>query len=168
MANLSRRQALKAISALLGTAITPVAAARLFDSAGDIQAGFEVLNRDQSSLVEEMQELLLALTDKEKSSFNLVAFVDLMLTHTVSLQERRECLQGAGLILANLKRRRDINMRLRGLFDVDASTHADILAKQGQPLSALAPAAREQYLIYKFIFVVREFLLLGYFTSQKL
>ncbi|MEO2267446.1 hypothetical protein V1358_09055 [Pseudoalteromonas sp. YIC-656] len=164
---MNRREALKAISILIGGAITPSAHARLFTQQSDTPLGYEVLNKAQIALVVQMSDLILALDEHQKPIFNLVAFVDLMLAHTVALEERTVCLQGGDLIIAKSNHACTLEDILRALFDIDARQLQHILAVQELPLPEVEEAHKKSYLMYKFIFTVREFLLLGYFTAQQ-
>ncbi len=164
---MNRREALKAISVLIGGAVAPSAQARLFARTRETADGFEVLNSVHISLVEHMNDLILALDEPQKPIYNLVAFVDLMLAHTVALGERAECLKGAEVIASRMSQEAEINVFLRSLFDVTPERLECILADQALMFNEVVEARQQEYLIYKFIFTVREFLLLGYFTAQK-
>ena len=104
----------------------------------------------------------------EQPYFNLVAFTDLMLANTLTVTERMACLKGAKLIAEGTLSSSQLAGKLTGLFSISLQQQQRIIAQQALPLSEVSPDKRDEYLIYKCIFTVREFLLLGYFTSEKL
>ncbi|URQ89901.1 hypothetical protein [Pseudoalteromonas sp. SCSIO 43101] len=167
MADLQRRNAIKCLAALLGVAITPVAATQLFDKTDD--SHFEVLKAAaHRDVVTQMQAVILELEPNEQLYFDLVAFTDLMLANTLNAAERTSCLKGAELIAAGDLSLPQLADKLTGLFTISLQQQQHIIAQQALPLSEVSPDKRDEYLIYKCIFTVREFLLLGYFTSEKL
>ncbi|MFY8284745.1 hypothetical protein AAEU31_14680 [Pseudoalteromonas sp. SSMSWG5] len=167
MADLQRRQAIKYLSALLGVAITPVAATQLFDKMDD--SHFEVLKEAaHRDVVTQMQAVILELDPAEQLYFDLVAFTDLMLANTVTATERMQCLQGAELIAQGNSCAPQLANKLKRLFAISEQQYQQVIELQGVPISQVTPAKHEEYLMYKCIFTVREFLLLGYFTSEKI
>lgn len=167
MADLQRRNAIKCLAALLGVAITPVAATQLFDKTDD--SHFEVLKAAaHRDVVTQMQAVILELEPNEQLYFDLVAFTDLMLANTLTVTERTACLKGAELIAAGDLSLPQLACKLKGLFSISLQQQQQIMAQQALSISEVSPDKRDEYLIYKCIFTVREFLLLGYFTSEKL
>ncbi len=167
MADLQRRHVIKCLTALLGVAITPVAATQLFDKTDD--SHFQVLKETaHRDVVSQMQAVILELEANEQLYFNLVAFTDLMLANTLSVNERAECLKGAELIVEGTLSQAQLADKLKGLFSISLQQQRRIIAQQALPLSEVSVDKHDEYLIYKCIFTVREFLLLGYFTSEKI
>lgn len=167
MADLQRRNAIKCLAVLFGAAITPVAATQLFDKVDDNH--FEVLKTvAHRDVVTQMQAVILELEPNEQLYFNLVAFTDLMLANTLTTTERTACLKGAELIAEGALSSSQLADKLTGLFTISSLQQQRIIAQQALSLSDVSPDKRDEYLIYKCIFTVREFLLLGYFTSEKL
>ena len=167
MADLQRRNAIKCLAALFGAAITPVAATQLFDKVDDNH--FEVLKTAaHRDVVTQMQAVILELEPNEQLYFNLVAFTDLMLANTLTVTEREACLKGAELIADGALSSSQLADKLTGLFSISLQQQQRIIAQQALPISEVSPDKRDEYLIYKCIFTVRELLLLGYFTSEKL
>lgn len=167
MADLQRRNAIKCLAALFGAAITPVAATQLFDKTDDNH--FEVLKTAAHwDVITQMQAVILELEPNEQLYFNLVAFTDLMLANTLTVSEREACLKGAELIAEGALSSSQLADKLKGLFSISLQQQQQIIAQQELPLYEVNLDKRDEYLIYKCIFTVREFLLLGYFTSEKL
>jgi hypothetical protein len=91
-----------------------------------------------------------------------------MLANTLTTTERTACLKGAELIAEGALSSSQLADKLTGLFTISLQQQQHIIAQQAFPLSEVSFDKRDEYLIYKCIFTVREFLLLGYFTSEKL
>ena len=91
-----------------------------------------------------------------------------MLANTLTVSERTACVKGAELIAEGVLSSSQIANKLTSLFTISSQQQQSIIAQQALPFSEVSLDKRDEYLIYKCIFTVREFLLLGYFTSEKL
>jgi hypothetical protein len=53
-------------------------------------------------------------------------------------------------------------------FDLPAAEKKDILNKQQKGAEGVTDEEKDNFALYKFLFTVREFALLGYFTSERI
>lgn len=160
---MNRRDALKSISLLLGTAITP-------DVARAVRGGyrapppgqpFRTLDRQQRELVATLTELIIPATDTPGARAARVdAFIDGLLTDIFTPKERNEFLDGLSSLDAHARTAHGVSF-LEGTAAQQVETltalERDALQRKASP-SADSPRAFFPWL--------KELTLVGYYTSE--
>jgi len=64
--------------------------------------------------------------------------------------------------------KKDVQKGFSRYFDLPPGQQEQVLARQRSAAEDIRDEEREDYAIYRFLFTVREFALLGYFTSERI
>ena len=109
---------------------------------------------------------------------NLPQFVDKMCADVLSSSDKKLVLKGGALFAnkmnsatgedASEANREAVEKVFKSYFDLDPSDTKAVLEQQKKDAAEINEDEQDSFKLYKFLFTIREFALLGYFTSEKI
>ena len=179
---MKRREAIKNLSLGIGYIVSAPAVLGVLESCSkntvpDWQSVF--LSDGQKHVVGHLIDIILPASDIPGGlDLNLPEFVDKMCADLLTDTDKEAFNKGSELFEADMRRergkeaiqsdRKDILATFERHFKVDDSEQARIVNLQAKGAAGLAGEELDRYHLYRFLFVVREFALLGFFTSERI
>lgn len=176
-----RREAIKNLSLGIGYVVSAPALMGVLESCSrpgpEWQAIF--LNEEQAHLVTHLVDIILPPSDIPGGlELNLPQFVDKMCADLLdeadldwfrqgSEQFSRSLASMTGKKVAN-SRRKEVLKVFESFFEVPENEKKLILERQRIGAEGLNGEDKDSFALYKFLFIVREFALLGYYTSEEI
>ena len=179
---MKRREAIKNLSLGIGYVVGAPAVLEILEScskkaAPDWNAAF--LNEGQRNLVTHLVDIILPSSGIPGGlDLNLPEFADKMCADLLTDEDKEVFNRGSELFAAEIEANsgRSASKSNRGevldvferFFKVAGSDKSRILQLQEKEATEIATEDRDEYALYRFLFVIREFALLGFFTSEKI
>lgn len=179
---MKRREAIRNLSLGIGYVVSAPAVLGVLESCSKKASPSwrsVFLNEEQKHVVEHLVDVILPATDIPGGlDLNLPEFVDKMCADLLTEVDKDWFNKGSELFGADIRtesgkdiiksERQDVLDIFERYFKVDSTEQARIFKLQQKEEAELADQDLDPYALYRFLFVVREFTLLGYCTSEKI
>ena len=170
---MKRREAIRNLSLGIGYVVSAPVVMRVLESCSEPTSDWKGVFLDEklAPLTVHLVDIILPSTDIPGGlDLNLPQFIDKMCADTLSSSDKKLVLNGGGLFANKVYEvnREDVEKVFKTFFDLDPSDTKKVLEQQKKDLSEINSDERESFELYKFFFTIREFALLGYFTSEKI
>lgn len=176
---MDRRKLLKTISLSLGCTLVAPSVFQILLSCEVKKDNHwipEYLNRSQATIVAHLADIIIPSTKTYGAKdVNIPQFIDLVLKDLVSDEEKKFILKGINLFYSKFKDlfRKDVINGTKNEFTELLSLYFDIPSEKKELIfeSLKRPEAESLYLdqfyIYKFLIFIRNYTLIGFYTSTK-
>ncbi len=178
---MNRREALKNISLGIGYVISSSALVSTIESCSDPKPGWTPVfftDGDQM-LIDHLVDIILPASRLPGGlELNLPQFVDKMCNDLLNEVDKEWVSQGRKGFAGSLEEaggnslevvgKKDVKKAFSRYFDLPPGQQEKVLARQRSGAEDISEEERDDYAIYRFLFTVREFALLGYFTSERI
>ena len=180
---MKRREAIKNLSLGIGYVVSAPAVLGILESCsgGESAPSWETVffNEEQRHLSGHLVDIILPSTDIPGGlDLNLPQFVDRMCADLLTESDKDWFQRGSQLFAADLQDssgkdvgrtgRKDVLEVFEKHFRVSQERKRAIQQRQSLGAEGLSQEEQDSYALYRFLFVVREFALLGYFSSEEI
>ena len=179
---MKRREAIKNLSLGIGYVVSaPVILGVLESCSKQETTAWETvfLSGEQRHMVSHLVDIILPSTDIPGGlDLNLPQFVDKMCEDLLTERDKKRFNEGSKLFANALRSnagkevsksgRRDVLDVFENYFKVSPEKQLEVLQTQEKGDDERAGEQLDQYHLYKFLIVVREFALLGYYSSEQI
>ena len=178
---MNRREALKGLSLSIGYIVSTPLVLSALESCTQPKISWSAVffDSNEQTLVSHLVDIVLPTSDIPGGlDLNLPEFADMMCNDVLNDQDQDLFHKGAKLfaekVIAPSKgsvenaTRSKTEQVFKSYFDLNEEESNRVLKRQSTDFISVKEGEKEDYLIYKFLFTVRSFALLGYFTSEKI
>lgn len=180
---MKRREAIRNLSLGIGYVVSAPAVLGVLQSCSGRESSpkWEVVffNEDQQHLSMHLVDIILPSSEIPGGlDLNLPQFVDRMCSDLLTETDKQWFQRGSQLFAGDLLEssgkevshsgKKDVLKVFEKHFKVQEGRKQEILRRQAIGAMDLSEAEQDSYALYRFLFVVREFALLGYFTSEEI
>lgn len=178
-----RREAIKNLSLGIGYVVSAPAVLGILESCsgGESAPAWEAVffNEEQGHLSSHLVDIILPTTEIPGGlDLNLPQFVDRMCADLLTESDKKWFQRGSQLFASDLLEssgrevgrsgRKDVLEVFEKHFKVSQESKRAILQRQALGTEGLSQEEEDGYALYRFLFIVREFALLGYFSSEEI
>ncbi len=177
---MKRREAIKNLSLGIGYVVSAPAVFGILESCSKGQPEWESVffKNELRSCVDHLVDVILPPSESPGGlELDLPRFVDKMSADILSPTDQELVSRGGALFAelvadssgkaAGQSTRQEVLKVFETYFDLPPDEKKRVLETQGKEPGEIDEEEKDNYALYKFLFVIREFALLGYFTSEK-
>ena len=178
---MKRREAIKNLSLGIGYVVSAPAVLGILESCSKPEPGWEAdfLSEELKPIVDRLVDIILPSSDIPGGlELNLPQFVDKMCADILVNKDQELVLNGGAFFAErvashaggdpNRATRQEVLDVFETYFDLPEAEKKAILYKQQKGAEEITAEEKDSFALYKFLFTVREFTLLGYFTSERI
>ena len=178
---MKRREAIKNVSLGIGYVVSAPAVLGILESCSKPEPSWtaDFLSDELKPLVNHLVDIILPSSDIPGGvELNLPQFIDKMCADILVKKDQEWVLRGGAFFAervashaggeANGATRQEVLEVFKTYFDLPEAEKKAILYKQQKGAEEIADEEKDSFALYKFLFAVREFALLGYFTSERI
>jgi uncharacterized protein YihD (DUF1040 family) len=178
---MDRRHAIKNIALTFGlTVATPTLLSLIKSCAKDTGLNtFDFFNRKTIVAIEFLIDIILPITTTVGGKdLNLAMFVDKIIKNVLNDRDQKEINMGLEEFVKHFEHtfnkkvqdgnRKDYEQVVKTYFDVPDKRKTEVFKLLQQNFTELPQQSKKDYVLYKFLTSVREFSMLGYYTSQTI
>lgn len=178
---MKRRQAIKNLTLGIGYVVSAPALLGIMESCSKSEPGWEsvFLGEELQPLVNHLVDIILPGSDIPGGlDLNLSQFIDKMCADILTKKDQEWVLKGGSFFaerVASLKggaansfSRQEVLKVFKTYFDLPSAQQKAVLDKQQKEAELVTDEEKVSFALYKFLFTIREFALLGYFTSERI
>lgn len=180
---MKRREAIRNLSLGIGYVVSAPAVLGVLQSCSGRESSPQweavFFNEDQQHLSTHLVDIILPSSEIPGGlDLNLPQFVDRMCSDLLTETDKQWFQRGSQLFAGDLLEssgkevihsgKKDVLKVFEKYFKVTEGRKQEILRQQAIGAMDLSEAEQDSYALYRFLFVVREFALLGYFTSEEI
>ena len=178
---MKRREAIKNLSLGIGYVVSAPAVLGILESCSKPEPGWaaDFLSDELKPMVNHLVDIILPSSDIPGGvELNLPQFVDKMCANILVKKDQEWVLSGGAFFAervasqaggeANGATRQEVLEVFKTYFDLPEAEKKAILYKQQKGAEEITDEEKDNFALYKFLFTVREFALLGYFTSERI
>ncbi len=180
---MKRREAIRNLSLGIGYVVSAPAVLGVLQSCSGRESSPQweavFFNEDQQHLSTHLVDIILPSSEIPGGlDLNLPQFVDRMCSDLLTETDKQWFQRGSQLFAGDLLEssgkevshsgKKDVLKVFEKHFKVPEGRKQEILRRQAIGAMDLSEAEQDSYALYRFLFVVREFALLGYFTSEEI
>lgn len=178
---MKRRQAIKNLSLSIGYLVSAPAVSAILESCAKSEPGWTAvfLNEELKPLVSHLVDIILPSSDSPGGlDLDLPQFVDKMCADILTKEDQEWFTQGGLLFSEHVARHTDGNGSqaspqdvldiFKTYFDLSPEKKKVVLERQQMDEEKMSHGDKESFSIYRFLLTIREFALLGYFTSERI
>ena len=178
---MKRREAIKNLTLGIGYVVGTPAVLGILESCSKSEPGWEAafFGEELKPLVSHLVDIILPSSDSPGGlDLNLPQFVDKMCADILTEKDRERVLEGGSLFAervvshaggdVNALRRQEVLDVFKVYFDLPAEDKSLVMDNQSKEVEQIPEEEKDSFALYKFLFSVREFALLGYFTSERI
>ena len=178
---MKRREAIKNLSLGIGYVVSAPAVLGILESCSKQEPNWQpvFLSDSVKPAVTHLVDVILPSSDSPGGlDLGLPQFIDKMCADILSESDREWVTTGGALFLAEISSsnggetpnasREAVLRAFKTYFDLPADQKQAVMGQQRHGAGDLRGEEKDRFAIYKFLFTIREFALLGYFTSEKI
>ena len=178
---MKRREAIKNLSLGIGYVVSAPAVLGILKSCSKQESNWEpvFLTDSVKPVVTHLVDVILPSSDSPGGlDLGLPQFIDRMCADILSESDQEWVTTGGALFLAEISSstgeetsnasRKDVLGVFKTYFDLPADQKQAVMRQQRHGPGELQGEGKDRFAIYKFLFTIREFALLGYYTSEKI
>ncbi len=178
---MKRREAIKNLSLGIGYVVSAPAVLGILESCSKPEKGWEAvfLGEELKPIVNHLVDIILPRSESPGGlDLNLPQFIDRMCADILTKTDRELVLRGGSLFAERVAShtgravikadRKEVKEVFEFYFDLSPEEQKAVLDRQQKGESGLNNEDKDSFALYKFLFGVREFSLLGYFTSERI
>jgi hypothetical protein len=178
---MKRREAIRNLSLGIGYVVSAPVVMRVLESCSEPKSDWKGVFLDEKlvPITEHLVDIILPSSDIPGGlDLNLPQFVDKMCADVLSSYDKKLVLKGGTLFAdqvysatgedASEANRKQVEKVFKSYFDLNPSDTKAVLEQQKKDAEEINEDELESFELYKFLFTIREFALLGYFTSEKI
>jgi hypothetical protein len=178
---MKRREAIKNLSLGIGYMVSAPAVLGILQSCSKAEPDWNAVFFDDElrPLVNQLVDIILPATDSPGGlDLNLPQFVDKMCDDILTKTDREWVLRGGSIFVervvshaggaVNEASRNEVLEVFKSYFDLSPEEKKAVMEGQQKGESGIDDEEKDSFAIYKFLFALREFSLLGYFTSERI
>ena len=178
---MKRREAIKNLSLGIGYMVSAPAVLGILQSCSKAEHDWNAVffGDELRPLVNQLVDIILPATDSPGGlDLNLPQFVDKMCDDILTKTDREWVLRGGSIFAervvshaggaVNEASRNEVLEVFKSYFDLSPEEKKAVMEGQQKGESGIDDEEKDSFAIYKFLFALREFSLLGYFTSERI
>lgn len=178
---MKRREAIKNLTLGIGYVVGAPAVVGILESCSKTEPGWEsvFLGEELQPLVNHLVDIILPRSESPGGlDLNLPQFVDKMCADILTKNDQEWVLRGGSFFAervasqtgraAEKASRQEVLKVFKTYFDLPPAEMKAILDKQQKGVKEVNDEEKVSFALYKFLFTLREFALLGYFTSERI
>lgn len=178
---MKRREAIKNLSLGIGYVVSVPTVLGILESCSKPETGWEAvfLGEELKPIVNHLVDIILPRSESPGGlDLNLPQFIDKMFADILTKTDREWVLRGGSLFAERVVShtggaaynadRKEVQEVFKSYFDLSPEEQKAVLDRQQKGESDLKNEEKDSFALYKFLFGVREFSLLGYFTSERI
>ena len=178
---MNRRNAIKNLTLGIGYVVSVPAVVGIMQSCEKENVSWDAvfLTDEEQNLVTHLADLILPTSEYPGGlEMNLPQFIDRMCADLLNEADKKHFAAGSKQFSESLKTAKgksllkassdDIEEVFAGFFDISSEEHEKIIGNHKKSIEELPEQEAETYALYKCLFSIREFALLGYFTSENI
>lgn len=178
---MKRREAIKNLSLGIGYVVSAPTVLGILESCSKPEPGWNAVffGEELTPLMNHLVDIILPGSDSPGGlDLNLPQFVDKMCEDILTKTDKEWVLRGgsffAGLVANHTggaaieANRKEVLEVFKSYFDLPSEERKAVLDRQRKGESGLKDEEKDSFALYKFLFALREFSLLGYFSSERI
>ena len=178
---MKRREAIKNLSLGIGYVVSAPTVLGILESCSKPESGWNAVffGEELTPLMNHLVDIILPGSDSPGGlDLNLPQFVDKMCEDILTKTDKEWVLRGgsffAGLVAnhsdgaAIEANRKEVLEVFKSYFDLPSEERKAVLDRQRKGESGMNDEEKDSFALYKFLFALREFSLLGYFSSERI
>jgi len=178
---MKRREAIKNLSLGIGYVVSAPTVIGILESCSKSEPGWEAVfhSEELQPLVNHLVDIILPASESPGGlDLNLPQFVDKMCADILTKKDQEWVLTGGSFFAervanhmggaADRASRKEVLEVFKTYFDLPPAEKKAVLDKQQNGAEEVTGEEKINFALYKFLFTVREFALLGYFTSERI
>ena len=178
---MKRREAIKNLSLGIGYVVSAPAVLGILESCSKSEPGWEAvfLDEELKPVVSHLVDIILPTSESPGGlDLDLPQFVDKMCSDILTKKDQEWVSRGGSLFAervashtgggASRASRKEVLDIFKTYFDLPSEERKTVMDNQKKVDEEIPEAEKDSFALYKFLFTIREFALLGYFTSERI